>query len=1212
MDLKWIYLAFALSLSSVTTFPNFDVLSFHSPMIHRDGNRLGSSLSRLKRAAAGGNPSVSQYTVDIEISFPNASLLEDIKKFIRSLTYPIIANNSSSSLNITGIDITTACSQSGSNLQCTCENGYEWSSGVCHTYLPCSNSSNSLCTCIGQIPPVGLYCQTKQSVNVQMNLKIEEPFTDDFNNPASEKYNKYKNQLESSFNAYYGNIPGFRAVYVTGFRPGSVVVEYTLVTDPTNTSVIQSVNDGLVANLSKSFNLSSSPFQNVIQGVSSMTVNPTTQFVGDNLTIVCSLTSTFTNVAWYFNGTQKLTSGGQYVIVSASQSSGSTSNLTIINLTLGNTGNYRCIFDNNSNTFPVEQNISISSLYMTDITINPINCDNSENTLAECCTNGDINSLKLTCSPNVNNAARGTVKKSSDLTSISYVIQALPEKCVNKQSATYTCDCSTGNGAKVTKSVSVSYVSDAKLALNSRGSTYSILEGQTIWLECTASMDITDITWYFASSSINTALSGYNSANTQYNPLNKTSVLSIANANPTWRGNFYCASQEQSLVSGQQAVNVVRLIPSAQLQVSPLNSFYSCGDDIPFSCCLLDTINYDLTNYSAVLQTTGPSISPGSIICNTTRGVGEIGAVIKVPCSDEDSRLTGTRVYRCSDTRDWVLDQDNCVLATLQRLNLQVVDLSSPVGQASLPTFVSNLTNAVTDQKDNVSSSSSNIQTVVTILQQVQSNVQSVPPAVMVNILTTINVVVDAQSTSAWTNMANKTENSKNLLESVENFAKKLQITSDKPIELKNNSNVQLAGSVVTSAISYDQGFSFSQGKSLSGSVLIDKNILSGFKANTTVVTIAYATLGDILANTTTETLNGVVMSTVASNQVPEQFNILMKFTKGNKTLNVPNCVFWNLTTLNWDNSGCRSKDMSNDSVTCSCDHLTSFSILMSYKGVSSPALEYITYIGLSISIISLVICIMIEVMIWKSVTKNKTSYMRHICLVNIALSLLLADIWFIIGSAMTAVLEKNESNIVTTNACVAATFFTHLLYLSLFFWMLTMGLILFYRLVFVFHDISKSNMMAVAFGIGYGCPLLIAIITVAVTQPSKTYTKGIVCWLNFDQSKAFIAFILPALTIIVVNFIFLAVVIIKILRPTVGDKPKKEDKSTLIHVGKSIAILTPLLGLTWGFGIGTIVSEDLWIHGVFAFLNAFQIYIAPTSAIALTVTMVLIRTANN
>lgn len=459
------------------------------------------------------------------------------------------------------------------------------------------------------------------------------------------------------------------------------------------------------------------------------------------------------------------------------------------------------------------------------------------------------------------------------------------------------------------------------------------------------------------------------------------------------------------------------------------------------------------------------------------------------------------------------------------------------------------------------------------------------------NFLQTVNVIVDNSTTWNQINSTNKVQASSNLLQSVEKFAEKLTITG--PISITNNSNIQLSGNIISNLTnSYNADFNFSQTNNLTGNVFINKTILDRLSPNATVVSIAYATLKDILnTNTSSDSsgnasINGLVMTTTVSDIYPD-FQIEMEFKKSNLTLNKTACVYWNFTLEDWDSTGCQPK-VNNDStmVTCACNHLTSFSILMSVDTYVDPRdeliLTYISYIGLGISLLSLVICIIIEATVWKSVTKNKTSYMRHVCIMNIAVTLLMADTWFIIGGAM--------SDSKQVEACVAATFFTHVFYLCTFFWMLTMGLILFYRLMCVFHDLSKSVMMGISFFLGYGCPIIIGVITVAVTQPRSTYTTGTSCWLNVKESKAFLAFILPALTILLVNFMTLFVVIIKVLRPTVGDRPKKEEKSSLNHIAKCILILTPLLGLTWGFGIGTLISTSTVIRGIFSALNALQV----------------------
>ena len=99
-------------------------------------------------------------------------------------------------------------------------------------------------------------------------------------------------------------------------------------------------------------------------------------------------------------------------------------------------------------------------------------------------------------------------------------------------------------------------------------------------------------------------------------------------------------------------------------------------------------------------------------------------------------------------------------------------------------------------------------------------------------------------------------------------------------------------------------------------------------------------------------------------------------------------------------------------------------------------------------------------------------------------------------------------------SACVAATFFVHFFYLSVFFWMLAKALLILYGILIVFHTLPKSVLVAALFAVGYGCPLLIAAITVAATEPGKGYLRPEACWLNWDMTKALLAFVVPALAL--------------------------------------------------------------------------------------------------
>uniref|UniRef100_A0A3P9DM91 G-protein coupled receptors family 2 profile 2 domain-containing protein n=1 Tax=Maylandia zebra TaxID=106582 RepID=A0A3P9DM91_9CICH len=254
------------------------------------------------------------------------------------------------------------------------------------------------------------------------------------------------------------------------------------------------------------------------------------------------------------------------------------------------------------------------------------------------------------------------------------------------------------------------------------------------------------------------------------------------------------------------------------------------------------------------------------------------------------------------------------------------------------------------------------------------------------------------------------------------------------------------------------------------------------------------------------------------------------------------------------------------------------------------PILDYITYIGVGISMGSLVICLIIEGLIWRKIRTNETSYLRHVSIVNIAVSLLIADIWFIIGAAISDANHKNHS------ACTATTFFIHLFYLALFFWMFASALLLLYRTTNVFGGgLSKASMLAIGFSLGYGAPLIIATVTIAATAPDNKYIReNVICWLNWDESKALLAFVIPALSIVLINLIILVVVLYKIIRRRVGTTAAQAgEKSVLLVIVKSLAVLTPFFGITWGLGAGLLVHpRDIGINIAFALFNSLQVQI--------------------
>ncbi|XP_060751870.1 adhesion G protein-coupled receptor F5-like [Tachysurus vachellii] len=694
--------------------------------------------------------------------------------------------------------------------------------------------------------------------------------------------------------------------------------------------------------------------------------------------------------------------------------------------------------------------------------------------------------------------------------------------------------------------------------------------------------------------------------------------LTVKNAGPTDSGQYSCITTVNSLpyIIWQS----ITIQPYPNIQVTS-NKTVQCEDTtVSLQCCVLGVYKVQWADTTTCSSSTGVCITCDYTInpqdcqngvqtkqfkCQLTQPITDssynsknIDVQIKnqrFDCSDNvfgagnegakqtaicDVNMVGYKEAQCI-SKTWTIKEDNCVPLAIQNLKYEAETLQI----AAIPQFMASLSSNATSQAQNITGSAATITTIVDILTIVSGLSQTtfVSQTIMTDFIKTAEVIGTDSTSGTWANLNNKSttsSTSNKLLNATENIARRLP---DGNISIKTKFT-SLEKKSITAP------FNETFGKNLTTHIYIPVT-----KANTFLTVIISSAFNNILPvrnltnNNSSQTdtkINGDV-AVIETNSLIN--NISLSFDVINTTLGKPQCVFWNFNLLNgvggWDSTGCQLKHLGNENkrYTCECNHTTSFSILMSpftLDKVQAIILDYITYIGVGISMGSLLLCLIIEIIIWKSVTRNDTSYMRHVAIVNVAVSLLIANICFIIGAAVV----KQEG------PCSTATFFMHFFYLALFFWMFLSALLLLYRTLMVFSRMTRGAMIAIGFTVGYGAPLIIAVVTVASTAGGKGYIQqGYNCWLNWDKTKALLAFVIPALTIVAINLLVLIVVLCKMLRRGVNASVQPDEKHPLVVIARCVAILTPLFGLTWGFGIGTLVSPNFGIHVVFAFFNSLQ-----------------------
>ncbi|XP_072306421.1 adhesion G-protein coupled receptor F3 [Eucyclogobius newberryi] len=317
--------------------------------------------------------------------------------------------------------------------------------------------------------------------------------------------------------------------------------------------------------------------------------------------------------------------------------------------------------------------------------------------------------------------------------------------------------------------------------------------------------------------------------------------------------------------------------------------------------------------------------------------------------------------------------------------------------------------------------------------------------------------------------------------------------------------------------------------------------------------------------------------------------HIKMRFPATAEKKENPHCVFWDTESRNWNNTGCKVVREANGSgVFCECNHLTSFSVLMARGDVSSPALDIITYVGLAVSIVSLIIFLIIEYLVWSAVVKTKLSHYRHTCMVNIAFFLLLADISF---------LASIEPSILSADMCLALTVCKHLFFTVKFSWMLCLSSMLVHQLIFVFNPLRKKVFMYFSSLVGYMFPIVIVGSSyIYYKYTGKDYYNPDTCWLTYERLLvgSLHSFLLPIGTILLTNIFSMGVVVMTLLKSSQNDSSKGDEKDTARSIIKVILVLAPVFGVTWSFGFCLVVFDETnggyqVFNYIFTIVNSFQ-----------------------
>ncbi|XP_054630095.1 adhesion G-protein coupled receptor D1 isoform X1 [Dunckerocampus dactyliophorus] len=277
-----------------------------------------------------------------------------------------------------------------------------------------------------------------------------------------------------------------------------------------------------------------------------------------------------------------------------------------------------------------------------------------------------------------------------------------------------------------------------------------------------------------------------------------------------------------------------------------------------------------------------------------------------------------------------------------------------------------------------------------------------------------------------------------------------------------------------------------------------------------------------------------------------------------------------------WSNQGCVRSDGNMTYSVCLCNHLTNFAILMQVVPLKLTtghrvALSTIGYVGCSISIFCLAITLVTFAVLSSVSTIRNQRYHIH---ANLSFAILVAEILLLISASFDP----------GTLPCKIMAVLLHFFFLSAFAWMLVEGLHLYSMVVKVFG--SEGSKHVYYYGIGWGSPLVICV--VSMTSALDSYGAVDNCWLSL-KNGAIWAFVAPALCVIVVN-IGILISVTRIISRISGENYKVHGDANAVKLtAKAVAVLLPILGISWIFGILAVNTHSLPFLYIFAVFNSLQ-----------------------
>ncbi|KAL8205116.1 UNVERIFIED_CONTAM: Cadherin EGF LAG seven-pass G-type receptor 2 [Gekko kuhli] len=285
-----------------------------------------------------------------------------------------------------------------------------------------------------------------------------------------------------------------------------------------------------------------------------------------------------------------------------------------------------------------------------------------------------------------------------------------------------------------------------------------------------------------------------------------------------------------------------------------------------------------------------------------------------------------------------------------------------------------------------------------------------------------------------------------------------------------------------------------------------------------------------------------------------------------------PICVFWNHSILvsgvgGWSAKGCDVVFRNETHVSCQCNHMTSFAVLMDISrrenGEILP-LKTITYASIAVTLGSLLLTFFFLAGL-RALRSNQHSIRK-----NLVVALFLSELIFLLGI--------NQADL--PFACTVIAILLHFLYMCTFAWALLEALHI-YRMLSEVRDINYGP-MRFYYMVGWGVPAFIT--GLAVGLDPEGYGNPDFCWLSIYDTLIW-SFAGPIVFAVAMS-VFLYVLATK--ATCAAQQQGFEKKGTVSGLRSGLVSLL-LISATWFLALLSVNSDAILFHYLFAGFNCLQ-----------------------